>query len=190
MINIFRGERPPIVKPIDQCGRGLYETGRPPSATGADGPGFNTPALPTVAFENEARIASQPAWLMFLHATFNANWAQAGYVLIFDLTASDPSQLALIQPGAISRYTLGPVPASSGGTIIYESSAEVVPLVQAIPKVMHHGRQEHMPGDIYPWSYGLPFNFGIYAVASSTPRVYTPPQGNFGVASFVARVQA
>lgn len=175
--NFYAGQRPPVVKPIDICGRGFYETGRPPSESG--GPSFNTPALPTIAWENIARISSQPSWLMFLHAAFDPAWlVPSQYVLLFDLNPGDATQLALMTVGAIARFTLGP-PNQPGGTIIYESGAEVVPIADD-------------PEEL--WSFGLPFNFGIIAAASSTPRVYTPPQlppppAAQGVVAITARIQ-
>lgn len=175
--NFYKGSRPPIVKPIDLCQRGLYETGRPPSgpaAGGGDAPNFNTPRLPTKLWENLAPVSSQPGWLMFMLTTFLETWNLPGYVLFFDLNPSDPNQLQLVTANAVARYTFGPVPAASGGTLIYESTAESIPLVQP-----HHS----------PWAYGLPFNFGIIAAASSTPRRLTAPDIDTGVMSLTARVQ-
>lgn len=175
--NFYAGSRPPIVKPIDICGRGMYETGRPPSTTANNAPNFNTPQLPTRAWESISPISFQPSWLIFLHAVMNPLWdATSQYVLLFDLSINDPAQLALVVPGAIARYTLGP-PSAAGGTIIYESSAEVVPIADDTAEL---------------WSFGLPFNFGITAAFSSTPRVLTAPQipeGADGVGSIVARIQ-
>lgn len=178
-MHFYNGSRPPIVKPIDSCGRGFYETGRPPSGSG---PSFNTPGLPTTAFENISSISSQPCWLLFLHATFNQEWDQDGYILLFDLNASDQNQLQLVTAGAVARFTLGPVLASSGGTIIYESGAEMIPQINV---------GSGINPNFVPWASGLPFNFGIVAAASSTPRVLTSPVGPGGdpVSSVVARIQ-
>lgn len=148
-------QRGPLVKPIDSCWRGTYETGK--------GGNFNTPNLPTAGFEAQANVAFQPCWLTFLHAALLLGGDER-YVCLFDLNPGDPQQLALVVPGAVARYTFGPVPAGQGGTIIYEASAELIPVpFQGAPQ----------GGPEKPWAYGLPFNFGIVAVASSTPRVYT-----------------
>lgn len=148
-------QRGPIVKPIDSCWRGTYETGR-------DG-NFNNPTLPTVAFEQVAQVSRQPCWLLYAHASFIIE-QDTRFVLLFDVNPGDPAQFAQIVPGALARYSYGPIPAGLAGTLIYESSAELVPLpYQGAPQ----------GGPEKPWSYGLPFNFGIVAVASSTPRVFT-----------------
>ena len=150
-------QRGPIVKPIDSCWRGFYETGK-------DG-NFNNPTLPAVAFEAQAFISKQPCWLTLLHAAFTVV-DQDLYVLLYDLNPADPAQLALLVANAPARWTLGPVPALTAGTIIYEASAELIPLpFQGSPQ----------GGPEKPWAYGVPFNFGIVAVPSSTPRVWSQP---------------
>lgn len=148
-------QRGPLVKPIDSCWRGYYETGR--------GLNFNSPGLPTVAFEAQAEVAKQPCWLVMAHAVFPAI-AQDRYLLLYDLNPGDPAQLALVVPGAAARFTFGPVTGNGGGTIVYEASGELVP-------VPFQGAPQNGPDK--PWAYGMPFNFGIIAVPSATPRIWT-----------------
>lgn len=150
-------QRGPIVKPIDSCWRGTYETGK--------GGNFNDSTLPTIAWEQVAQVSRQPGWLMYAHGAFLLT-QETRFVLFFDVNPGDPAQFAQIAPGALARYSFGPIPAGLAGTLVYESSAELIPLpYQGAPQ----------GGPDKPWAYGLPFNFGIVAVASSTPRVLTQP---------------
>lgn len=164
--HFFANCPPPPVKPIDRCERGQYETGKA---------NFDTPDSPTQAWESSSiansdansTVLPMPGSLMFLHATFSTAVVVPVYVLLYDMDPTTVQQFP--GPGAIARYTLGPcVPiptvadptVSSGGTVTYEATAEEV---------------YNAPGgpDRRARSIGLPFNFGIVAVASFGPRVYT-----------------
>jgi hypothetical protein len=164
-------QRGPLVKPIDSCWRNYYETGRT---------NFNVPGLPTVAFESQAFVSKQPCWLTMVFAAFDLVAAPL-YVLLFDINPADPAQLSLVVPGtAFARFSFGPVPAGTSGTLLYEASAELIP-------VPYQGAPQGGPEK--PWAYGLPFNFGVTAVASSTPRVYTQPV-NPNCMALTCRVQS
>lgn len=150
----------PLINPANSDGRYFYETGR-------DGafqvPINNVPAADWVLFEDRSRIARQPCWLTFLHAAIPDQDSPV-YVLLYDVNPDTNNIDALVISGMPARYSLGPVQATGiGGTIIYESEAEEVPC-RVDPRKYPHGP---------PTVKGLPFNFGILAFASTTPRFYT-----------------
>lgn len=167
---------PPLIKPIDANGRGEYETGKQ---------SFNDPAQPSIAFETQANILQQPGWLTMLSAAFpsldDEENTFPAWLLLFDLTTDLVNKLfsvatGLIPDGAIARYSMGPVRASdmgiSGGSVWYEATAEEVPCRTAIgqfPSNCPPGDRPRLPPDVK----GMPFNFGIIAVVSATPRILT-----------------
>lgn len=148
----------PAVKPVDVSRHGQYETGKGTGET-------QRFQLPTVAFERIASVSIQPAWLMLMNVVFSQALVVPAYALVFDLNASDPAQSSLLANGAISRWTLGPVPAG-GGTIMWGPESERIPDDVATDSE----------------SIGIPFNFGITVVLSSTPRSLTAiMNGEFAV---------
>lgn len=143
----------PTMLPTERGGTGQYETGKD---------SFNTPKLPTVLWEptESAVIAKQPCWLTFLNVIVNPAITTVVYALLFDLNINDPQQLADLMSGNVgARYTLGPVPASTGGTIVF------APVSEQIGK----------DGSVIE---GLPFNFGLVLLASTTPRFHTSPEND------------
>ncbi len=163
----------PIVKPIDANNRGEYETGKS---------NFNDPSQPTLAFEAQSNILQQPGWLTSLFAVIPklANATVPAWILLFDLTPKLVNGLwgistGIVPDGAIARYSFGPVRADDlalqGGSIDYEGSAEEVPCRPATGQLpgCAPGALPRLPPDVK----GMPFNFGIIAVASSTGRVLT-----------------
>lgn len=162
---------PPTVKPIDRCERGQYETGKPSFDT-TDQPLFDWEdgyiANDTGVGGNQL-ILPMPGSLMFLQATFSTAVVAPAYILLFDVDARFLQDNNGLQGGMRARYTFGPcVPivssgdpaVSSGGTVTYEATAEEVYNAPDAP-----GRKAR--------SIGLPFNFGIAAVASFAPRLFT-----------------
>lgn len=172
--NPFAGCAPPAVKPIDRCQRGQYETSKA---------SFNDTTPPTAPWEKNAiansengrQILAQPGSLMFLNAVFSTALVVPAWVLLFDLDAAGAGAL---DTQAIARYSFGPgVPdvydpntptITSGACITYEAQAE---------QVYNSGgrqRKQRDGDDREAWSFGIPFNFGITVVASSSPRIYVP----------------
>lgn len=182
----------PIVSPIDANGRGEYETGKS---------SFNSPTQPAFAFETQANILQQPGWLTSLFAVVPplANTTAAAWILLYDLTPELVNQLfglstGIVPQGAIARYSLGVVTptdhAETGGAVVYESSAEEVPCRPATGQFPTHQDRPRLPPDVK----GIPFNFGIIAVVSATPRILTTEAGlgiSLGLTmAITARMQA
>jgi hypothetical protein len=143
---------PPAVKPVDIGRHGQYETGKGTGET-------QSFQLPTVAFENVARVSIQPCWLMLMNIAFLETLAVPAYALVYDINGSSVEQLSLLVNGAIARWTLGPVPNGlGGGSIMWSPESEHIP-------------DDTVTGD--ETSIGIPFNFGITVVLSSTPRRLT-----------------
>lgn len=169
----------PLQNPANNDGRYFYETGRGGSF---QIPITQVPAADWVPFEATALIARQPCWLTFIHvAVPDIVLNSQVYLLLWDVDPNTPGIDALIAAGMPSRYTLGPVPDTGfGGTIIYESSAEEVPC-RVDPR-------RYPPGTRPPEVRGLPFNFGIFAAASESPRVWTNDKAL--TVAITARMQA
>lgn len=169
----------PMIKPIDANGRGEYETGKA---------SFNTHEQPAFAFETQANILQQPGWLTSLFGVIPqlADTLLPAWILLFDLTPALVNQLFTIATGivpddSIARYSLGPIRpsdhAATGGSIVYEATAEEVPCRPATGQQFQASCGPDGKPRLPPDVKGMPFNFGIIAVVSSTPRILTTKDG-------------
>lgn len=156
----------PLIDPVNNDGRYFYETGRDGS--------FQIPVtladpIPA-AFEGQSFICKQPCWLAFLHAQVPIQ-ANNVFVLLYDVFPDANTAQDIITRQIPARYSFGPILAApaSGGTLIYEAVAEEVPC--RVDAARRH------PSGYVPTVKGLPFNFGILAIASSTVRVPTVTDG-------------
>lgn len=148
----------PPQQPSTSCHRYTYQTGI--AATGSVGAGQTQPST---SWETNALIANQACWLMSLMVAINVGAVGDQYILLYDAAT-----IAGVDQNKPALLTLGPLEA--GDTLI---------LSEPVTEQYHlAGRQ--------PFK-GWPFDRGIVAMTSGSPRVWT--EGSNGVTAYTARVQ-